>query len=58
MVNKYKILRTQSLDGETHLILSELKLTDTSNDKSDLDETKIKILMKEEAKKPLHLRRE
>jgi hypothetical protein len=57
-VNRYKIVRTNSLDGETHLILSELKLNDASNDRSELDETKIREIMKKEAKKPLLLLRE
>jgi hypothetical protein len=58
MMNKYNIVRTQSLDGETHLIIGELKLNDVSNDRIDLDETKIREIMKKEARKPLHLLRE
>ena len=58
MVNGYKTVRTQSLDGETHLILIELKLNDVSNSSSGLDETEIREIMKKEAKKPLNLLRE
>jgi hypothetical protein len=58
MVKKYGILRTQSSDGEIHLILSELELNDTSKNRSELDETQIRKIMKDEAQKPLHLLRE
>lgn len=58
MMNRYSIVRTQSLDGETHLIIGELKLNDASNDRIELDETKIREIMKKEARKPLHLLRE
>jgi hypothetical protein len=53
MVKRYKIVRTQSSNGEIHLILSELKLNNTSNNRSVLDETQIREIMKKEAQKPL-----
>jgi hypothetical protein len=58
MVKRYEILRTQSLDGEIHLILSELELSDASKNRSELDETQIRRIMKVEAQKPLLLLRE
>ena len=58
MVKKYEVLRTQSPDGEIHLILSELVLCDASRKRSELDETQIRKIMKAEAQKPLHLMRE
>jgi hypothetical protein len=57
MVKKYEVLRTQSQDGEIHLILSELKLNDSSNSRSELDENQIRAIMKKEAQKPLRLMR-
>jgi hypothetical protein len=56
--NGYKTLRAQSLDGEIHLVLIELELGDGSNDKSELDESKIREIMKKEAQKGLNLLRE
>jgi hypothetical protein len=58
MVNGYKTVRTQSLDGEIHLVLIELKLNDSSNEKSEFDEVKNREIMKREAQKPLNLLRE
>jgi hypothetical protein len=58
MVKRYEILRTQSSDGEIHLILGELELNNSSKDRSELDETQIRKIMKDEAQKPLHLLRE
>lgn len=58
MVKRYEIVRTQSSDGEIHLIFSELKLNDASNNRSELDETQIRQIMKKEAQKPLRLIRE
>jgi len=55
MVKKYEIVRTQSSDGEIHLILSELKLNDASSSRSELDENQIREIMKKEAQKPLRL---
>jgi hypothetical protein len=57
MVKRFDIVRTQSADGEIHLILTELKLNDDLNN-TDLSETKIREIMKKEAQKPLHLVRE
>jgi hypothetical protein len=58
MVKRFDIVRTQSSDGEIHLILIELKLNDTSNNTSDSNRTEIREIMKKEAQKPLHLMRE
>lgn len=58
MVKRFDVVRTQSSDGEIHLILTELKLNDALNNTSDLNETKIREIMKKEAQKPLHLIRE
>jgi len=58
MVKRFDVVRTQSADGEIHLILTELKLNDDPEDANDLDETRIRELMKREAQKPLHLIRE
>lgn len=58
MVKRYEIVRTQSSDGEIHLIFSELKLNDASNNRSELDKTQIRQIMKKEAQKPLRLIRE
>jgi hypothetical protein len=57
MVKKFDMVRTQSSDGEIHLILTELKLGDALNNASDLNETEIREIMKKEAQKPLHLTR-
>lgn len=48
---------TQSSDGEIHFIVNELEADASIND-SDLSETKIRKIMRTEAEKPLHLRRE
>ena len=58
MVKRFGMVRTQSSDGEIHLILIELKLNDTSNNTSDSNRTEIREIMKKEAQKPLHLMRE
>ena len=58
MVKRFGIVRTQSSDGEIHLILTELKLNDAPNNTSELNETKIREIMRKEAQKPLHLKRE
>lgn len=57
MVKKFDMVRTQSSDGEIHLILTELKLGDALSNTSDLNETEIREIMKKEAQKPLHLTR-
>jgi hypothetical protein len=57
-VKRFDMVRTQSSDGEIHLILVELKLNDTLNNTSNLNETEIREIMKKEAQKPLHLMRE
>ena len=49
-------VKTQSSDGEIHVILTELG--DSSNSTSDLNETQIREIMRAEAQKPLHLKRE
>jgi hypothetical protein len=58
MVRRFDVVRTQSSDGEIHLILTELKLNDVLNNTSDLNEAEIREIMKKEAEKPLHLIRE
>ena len=58
MQKRYEIVGTQSVDGEIHLILNELKFNDVSNKRSTLDETQIREIMKNEAQKPLRLTRE
>jgi len=52
----YGAVKTQSSDGEIHVILTELG--NSSNTKSFLNETQIREIMRAEAQKPLHLRRE
>jgi len=47
----------KSSDGEIHFILYELK-SDSLISANDLNQTKIKKIMKLEAQKPLHLKRE
>lgn len=54
---KYEIIGMQSLDGDVHIILGEPKLYDTPLNRSELDETQIKEIMKGEAQKPLRLAR-
>jgi len=58
MVKRYGVLRTQSPDGEIHLILSELGINEASRNGCELNETQIRKIMKAEAEKPLHLMRE
>jgi hypothetical protein len=58
MQKRYEIVRTKSKDGEIHLILNELRLNDAFNNRSELDETQIREIMKNEAQKPLRLTRE
>jgi hypothetical protein len=58
MQKRYEIVGTQSVDGEIHLILNELKFNDVSNKRSTLNETQIREIMKNEAQKPLRLTRE
>lgn len=57
MAREFDIIRTQSLDGEIHFILAELKLNESSADKCNLDEAQIKEIMRKEAQKPLLLTR-
>jgi hypothetical protein len=54
---RYEIVRIQSSDGEIHFILNGLKFNDADN-RSTLNETQIREIMKNEAQKPLHLIRE
>jgi hypothetical protein len=56
-VKQCQITRTQSLDGEIHFIIAELKLNDAPSGKCNLDETQIKE-MRKEAQKPLLIKRE
>ena len=58
MVKRFDVVKTQSSDGEIHLILTELKLNDALSNTNDLNETEIREIMKKEAQKPLHLIRE
>jgi len=57
-VKRYEVLRTESPDGEIHLILCDLGHSIDSKNENELDETQIKKMMKAEAQKPLHLMRE
>jgi hypothetical protein len=54
---RYEIVRTQSVDGEIHFILNGLKFDDAEN-RSTLNKTQIREIMKNEAQKPLRLIRE
>jgi hypothetical protein len=54
---RYEIVRTQSADGEIHLILNGFKFNG-SDKRSTLNQTEIREIMKNEAQKPLHLIRE
>ena len=58
VVKKFNVVSTQSSDGEIHIILSEPKLNDIFNNTSELNEAKIREIMKKEAQKPLLLVRE
>ena len=58
MVKRFDMVRTQSSDGEIHLIITELKLNDAMNNADCLNEAKIREIMKKEAQKPLLLIRE
>ena len=58
MQKRYEIVRTESADGEIHLILNGAKFNYTSNNRSTLSETQIREIMKNEAQKPLHLIRQ
>jgi hypothetical protein len=58
IVKRFEMVKTQSSDGEIHIILSELKLNDALNSTNGLNETKIREIMKKEAQKPLLLVRE
>ena len=55
---RYEIVRTESADGEIHLILNGSKFNDAFNNRSTLNETQIREIMKNEAQKPLHLTRQ
>jgi hypothetical protein len=55
LVKRYDVVRSQSSDGEIHLIVCELSAVGSTD---DLNETQIREIMKEEAQKPLHLARE
>jgi hypothetical protein len=55
---RYEIVRTQSADGEIHFILNGFKFNDASYNRSTLNETQIREIMKNEAQKPLRLIRE
>ena len=57
ILKRFDMVRTQSSDGEIHLILTELKLNDALRNTSDFNETEIREIMKKEAQKPLHLKR-
>jgi len=54
---RYEVVRTQSTDGEIHFILNGPKFNDADN-RSTLNQTQIREIMKNEAQKPLHLTRE
>lgn len=56
IVKECQITRTQTLDGEIHFIIGELKLNDASSGKCDLDQNQREI-MRKEAQKPLHIMR-
>jgi len=58
MQKRYEIVRTQSADGEIHFILNGFKFNDVSSNRSTLNETEIREIMKNEAQKPLRLIRE
>lgn len=58
LVKKFEIQRTESSDGEVHLILYEDKCNNSSMDGSGLDEVEIRKIMRDEAQKPLLLMRE
>jgi hypothetical protein len=58
MANGYKTVRAQSSDGEIHFVFIKLELDDAFNDRNELDEFKIREIMKKEAQKPLNLLRE
>ena len=53
---RYEIVRTQSVDGEIHFILNGSEFNDADN-RSTLNKTEIREIMKNEAQKPLHLTR-
>ncbi|HTY75679.1 MAG TPA: hypothetical protein VMD05_08960 [Candidatus Nanoarchaeia archaeon] len=57
-MKKFEIQRTESSDGEVHLILYEDKCNNSSMDGSGLDEVEIRKIMRDEAQKPLLLMRE
>ncbi len=57
MAREYEVIKTQSSDGELHLVLSELKINESFADKCDLDEAQIREIMRKEAQKPLLLTR-
>ena len=58
IVKRFNMVRTESSDGEIHIILVELKLNGNFGNTSELNETEIREIMKKEAQKPLHLARE
>ena len=58
ITKKLRVVRTQSSNGEIHLILQESNFDESRKDDVYLDEAEMRITMKKEASKPLLILRE
>jgi len=58
LLKRLEIKRTESSDGEIHLILCEDKFNNSAVDESGLDVVEMRKIMRDEAQKPLLLMRE
>jgi hypothetical protein len=58
ITKKLRVVRTQSSNGEIHLVFQESRFDENSKNAVRLDEAKIRIIMKKEASKPLLIMRE
>ena len=56
--NKSRIVKKRSSDGEIQLVCQDSRFDENGKKAIDLDEAQIKIIMKEEASKPLLILRE
>jgi hypothetical protein len=55
---KSRVVRERSSNGEIHLIFQESRFDKNRENAEDLDEAKIRMIMKKEASKPLLILRE
>jgi hypothetical protein len=58
MVKNAKVIRVQTINGEKHYVVHNLKSNESPANSEDFDEVKIRRTMKKEASRPVLLLRE